>query len=103
MTDEYDTSGILDEFDDLDDAVQAADLPGVYVTLVSQNGTQAVPLTAEDMVNGAQGIAVQTALARSGWTFGAANQYFLGQTQVTMDHVLAAGQTLTIVGSAKGG
>lgn len=92
-----------DEFADLEDAVEEA-APAQYITLVTTTiGTKYVEVLDTDQIDGLVGITLSTALARSALQFGADNQYFIGETMISKDHVLVPGTSVLVMGSVKGG
>lgn len=97
-----------DEFDELGDlleeeqAAMPAELGNIVTLITSTAGTRRVAVDPGETTDGLPGVPLRTVLERSGLIFGYIECY-AGQTRVDANHLCKVGDTITIVGNAKGG
>lgn len=69
----------------------------------SAGGTVDVPVSEDHTVNGIPGYTLSELLDMAGLTVSPSTQYWLGETQIQPDAVLAPGAVVTAIGLMKGG
>ena len=81
-----------------------ADLPTAVIRIQSSaGGVIDVPVEADHRVDGLPGYTLAEVLEAANVTASPSTQYWLGETQINLDTVVAPGATITGIGLMKGG
>lgn len=85
--------------------IPAEEMPTDFVRIVSSAGGGAfdVPIDPTHTTNGLPGYPLRELLEMGNVTYNAATQFWAGETQVDLNHILSTGAQVTAVGVVKGG